>query len=135
MIPKSNESIILENFKIAKYPNYTYKMLIEDERIIGDTDSIEAIEQACYKILNTERYAFVIYSWNYGVELADLFGKPMPYVYAEAPRRITEALMHDDRIKQVNNFRLSHKKNDFTAIFDVVTVAGVLELSKGVKIL
>lgn len=134
MLPTASNIEVLQDFKIYRYPNFTYKMFIEEEKIVGDIDDLAAIEQACYKILNTERYAFVIYDWNYGVELQDLFGKPIPYVYSELPRRIKEALMNDDRVKDVNNFRLSHKKNDVKAIFDVVTVNGVLELSKGVTV-
>ena len=64
----------------AQMPSKSYRMLIEDERIIGNIDQLDAVAQACYKILNTERYVHVIYSWNYGVELQELFGKPIPYV-------------------------------------------------------
>lgn len=62
-------------------PNKSYRMKIADEKILGNIDELDAIAQACYKILNTERYQYVIYSWNYGIELQDLFGKPIPYVY------------------------------------------------------
>ncbi|MGL5511644.1 MAG: DUF2634 domain-containing protein, partial [Sporomusa sp.] len=105
-----------------------------DEKIVGNVDGLEAIQQAVYKILNTERYQYVIYSWNYGIELADLFGRPIPYVYSELPRRITEALTYDDRISNVTNFELSHNKNDVLAKFTVVTVAGTFDAEKGVTI-
>lgn len=38
-------------------------------------DGMEAVKQAVYKILQTERYKYVIYDWNYGVELEDLLEK------------------------------------------------------------
>lgn len=120
---------------IVAEPNKTYKMQVEDEKVLGHTDDLDAIEQACYKILNTERYRFVIYSWNYGIELQDLFGKPIPYVFSELPRRIHEALIQDDRIKDVTNFNLSNNKGDVLAEFTVVTTAGILEMGKGVKII
>ena len=86
-------------------------MNIDGERITGTmTDDIEAVKQAIYKILNTERYQYPIYSWNYGVELADLFGKPIAYVLPEIPRRIKEALVADDRIIDATAFELSHDK-------------------------
>jgi hypothetical protein len=109
-------------------------MQIDAERVVGDIDDLAAIEQAIYKVLNTERYEFPIYSWNYGVELADLFGKPIPYVYSELPRRIREALLNDDRIESVTDFELSHKKNDVLTRFKVTTTEGILELSKEVTI-
>lgn len=134
MLPTAIKTEILPALIETRYPNFTYKMQIEEEMIAGDTDDVIAVWQACYKILNTERYKYPIYSWGYGVELADLFGKPIPYVYSELPRRITEALMYDDRVQSVTNFHLSHKKNDVLAIFKVSTVAGVLEFSKEVTI-
>lgn len=115
-------------------PSRTYHMRVEEERISGQTDGLPAIEQAVYKILNTERYQFVIYSWNYGVELANLFGKPIPWVFAELPRRITEALLQDDRILSVTDFDLSHKRGDVLAKFRVQTIFGDLMVERTVKI-
>ena len=51
----------------------TYLMNIESNRIRGYTDDLDAVRQTVYKILNTERYENVIYSWDYGIELEDLF--------------------------------------------------------------
>lgn len=121
--------------KIESQPNKSYKMLVDDEKVLGTVDDLEAIEQACYKILNTERYQYVIYSWNYGVELQDLFGKPIPYVFSELPRRIREALTQDDRVTDVTDFDLSNNKGDVLAKFKVVTARGVIEMQKGVRIL
>lgn len=117
-------------------PNKTYKMMIDTDRIQGTiTDDLEAVKQAIYKIINTERYKFLIYSWNYGIELEDLFGKPIPYVLPEIPRRIKEALTQDDRIKDVLGFDLTYnRKGDVLAKFTVVTVYGNLEIEKVVNV-
>lgn len=119
----------------AQMPSKSYRMLIADERISGSVDDLDAIAQACYKILNTERYVHVIYSWNYGVELQDLFGKPLPYVYSELPRRIREALTRDDRVESVTDFDLSHTHGDVLAKFKVNTAYGSIEMEKGVTII
>jgi hypothetical protein len=92
--------------------------------INGYTDGKEAVQQAIYLILNTERYKFIIYSWNYGVELVDLFGKPMSYVIAELPRRIKEALLQDDRITDVNDFTFEVKRSRLYTTFTVTTIYG-----------
>ena len=120
----------------ATMPNRTYRMHIEEERVRGIlTGDIEAVRQAVYKILNTERYKHVIYSWNYGVELQDLFGKPMPYVLPEIPRRIREALLQDDRITDVTDFDLSYTKDgDVLAKFTVHTLYGDFEESREVRV-
>lgn len=115
-------------------PNKSYRMKIADEKILGNIDELDAIAQACYKILNTERYQYVIYSWNYGIELQDLFGKPIPYVYSELPRRIKEALTQDDRINSVEDFELSYNKGNVLAKFTVKTNLGNIEMEKGVNI-
>ncbi|WP_302306929.1 DUF2634 domain-containing protein [Megamonas funiformis] len=116
-------------------PNKSYRMKIADEKILGSIDELDAIAQACYKILNTERYQYVIYSWNYGIELQDLFGKPIPYVYSELPRRIKEALTQDDRINSVEDFELSYDKGNVLAKFTVKTNLGNIEMEKGVNII
>lgn len=119
----------------TQMPNKSYRMKIADEKIIGNIDDLEAIAQACYKILNTERYQYVIYSWNYGIELQDLFGKPIPYVYSELPRRVREALMQDDRVQSVDDFDLSYNKGDVLARFTVTTNIGTIDMEKGVTII
>ena len=116
---------------IETQPSYTYNIDYDnanggDGQIHGFCDKLAAMKQAIYKIINTERYAYVIYSWNYGIELADLIGKPIPFVYAEVQRRITEALINDDRIKSVTNFSFSHKGGDVSVTFDVSTIFGTV---------
>ena len=117
-------------------PNKTYKMMIDAERIQGTIISdLETVKQAIYKIINTERYKYLIYSWNYGIELEDLFGKPIPYVLPEIPRRIKEALTQDDRINDVLGFDLSYdKKGNVLAKFTVVTIYGSVDIEKGVNV-
>lgn len=117
-------------------PNKTYKMLVDDDQILGNiAENIAAVEQAAYKVLNTERYKNVIYSWNYGVELQDLFGKPMPWVLSEIPRRIREALIQDDRINDVTNFDLSYdKKGNVLASFTIKSIYGDVSAKKGVTV-
>lgn len=134
-LPQGTTSDINVAVASEQMPNKSYRMKIADEKIIGNIDELEAIAQACYKILNTERYQYVIYSWNYGIELQDLFGKPIPYVYSELPRRIREALMQDDRVQSVDDFDLSYNKGDVLARFTVTTNIGTIDMEKGVTII
>lgn len=117
-------------------PFKTYRMNIEEETVSGIiTDDLEAVRQAVYKILNTERYKHIIYSSDYGVELADLFGKPMPYVIPEIPRRIEEALLVDDRINKVDGFDLKYdKQGNVKCYFVVHSIFGDVEIERSVKI-
>lgn len=120
----------------APMPSKTYRMNIEEETVSGViTEDLEAVRQAVYKILNTERYKHVIYSSDYGVELADLFGKPMPYVIPEIPRRIEEALLIDDRITKVDSFDLQYdKQGNVNCYFVVHSIFGNIEMERSVKV-
>jgi len=133
MIPNINDDF-QEDFEIETGTSYTYKLDLEGKIVTGYIDGIEAMKQAIFKILNTERYEYVIYSWNYGIELADLFGQPIPYVLPELKRRITEALMQDDRILSVDNFSFETNKNKVHVTFTVHTIFGDVEAEKVVSI-
>jgi hypothetical protein len=103
MIP-STTGFLGQDFEFEEQPTYTYKMNLDTGTIRGYTDGLDAMRQAIFKTLQTERYQYVMYSWNYGVETLDLYGEPVSYVCPELERRITEALTWDERIKSVNNF-------------------------------
>lgn len=123
---------IPNDFEVVEEPSYTYRMVLpisenEATKFNGKTDELEAVKQAVYKILNTERYIYPIYSWDYGIELIDLFGQPIPWVYPELERRITEALVWDDRVESVTDFEFEDIKNAVHARFTVNTIFGSYE--------
>ena len=122
MLPNSN-GIVTEQ----EQPSLTYRMDVVNERIVGKIDGIEAVKQAVYKALNTERYNYLIYSWNYGVETKDLYGKDMDYVKSELKRRIGEALTQDDRIDSVSDFEFKVDGNKLTVFFVVNSNVGSFE--------
>lgn len=133
MIP-SVTGFLEEDFEIAEQPTYTHKMNLETNRIQGYTDKQEAMKQAIYKILNTERYQYVMYSWNYGIELMDLYGEPISYVCPEIERRIVEALTWDERIESVDNFEFNvSKKGELLVTFIAHTIFGDVEAEKAVN--
>lgn len=133
MIP-STTAFLEQDFEITEQPTHTYKMNLESNLIRGYTDGQEAMKQAIYKILNTERYQYVMYSWNYGIELLDLYGEPVSYVCPELERRITEALTWDDRIQTVDNFEFNiSKKGEILVTFTAHTVFGNVVAEKVVN--
>lgn len=124
MIP--NIDILMEEITDINYPGRTYKLAVDKDktRVNGYTDDLDAVKQAIYLILSTERYRFIIYSWDYGVELMDLIGKPMPYVMSELPRRITEALTQDNRINDVIDFEFEKNGKKLLTKFTVISNVG-----------
>ena len=133
MIPIAN--IVLRDIEIKRQPTKTYKMNLANKSIEGFCDNIDAMAQAVYKMLNTERFDHIIYSWNYGIEVKDLYSKPLDYVCLEIQDRITEALMQDDRITSVTDFDFEFPtKNTVLVKFTVHTIYGELKEEREVSI-
>lgn len=133
MIPQISDEL-QSNFEFEEESSKTFKLNIDKNTIVNYTDELDAIKQAIYLILNIERYEHVIYSWNYGIEIADLFGKPIPFVLSELKRKIKEALTQDDRIHDVNAFSFDVVKSMVHAKFTVITSYGEIEAEKVVVI-
>ena len=128
------EGFLSRDIRIRESVSRTYRMDLERVNIRGYTDQLKAMEQAVYKILFTERYHYAIYSWNYGVELADLFGEPVSYVLPEIKRRVEEALLQDRRIESVDDFNFEVGRGVVYADFKVHTVFGDFIVRKAVNI-
>lgn len=133
MIPGSN-TIVNTELEIIEEASKDYKLYINENTINGTVDGVEVMKQVIYKILNTERYEYIIYSWNYGIELQDLYGEQMNYVCSELERRITEALTQDDRVEAVDSFLFNtEEKRKLHVTFTVHTVFGDVEGEKVVN--
>ena len=133
MIPSTN-SILSTDLKVERQTSKTYKLDIENNVINGTCDNLESMKQVVYKILNTERYQNIMYSWNYGIELLDLFGQPINYAVSELKRRITEALIQDDRIQSVDDFEFKTDRRTVSMTFTVHTIFGDIQSDKVVNI-
>ena len=137
MLPTSPGEWVEEtssDFVFHTEPSYTSKLDVDHNTIVGHIDGLDAYKQAIYKILNTERYKYVIYSWNYGVELNDLIGKPIYYVVPEIERRITEAVSQDDRTLSVSGFEFDTSKRGVVHVkFTVTSIYGREEIEKDVE--
>ena len=133
MIP-STVGFLDQDFDIEEQPSLTYKMDLDGDSIRGFVDEQEAMKQTVFRILNTERYQYIIYPWYYGIETLDLYGEPVTYVVPELERRITEALVQDDRIKSVDEFAFEIDGHAVTVSFTVHTVFGDIQTEKEVDV-
>lgn len=129
MIPEDAIEIKLNE---DKEKTKTYK--ITDNKIQGFTDGINALQQAIYKELNTEKYEYPIYSFNYGIEIESLVGKDPIYVKIDLKRRIQECLLKDDRIISVDNFSYSISGDSMLCNFDVKSIYGDITITKEVNV-
>lgn len=115
-------------------PSKTYYINRNTNRISGYIDDKDAIIQAIYLILSTERYESVIYNWYYGTEFDSLVGKDRDFVKSELKRRIAEAILEDDRILDVTDFDISFNKDVANVVFLVETNIGDINISWEVNI-
>jgi len=107
-----------------KYYSKTYAM--NNNRIEGYVDNRAALEQAIYKILQTEQYAYPVYSFAYGVQLCKLPGREAPYVHSELKRMIREVLLRDNRINEVSGFEFEFKEDNCNCSFLVESIYGTI---------
>lgn len=138
MIPHQDEfdtAFINGGVEITRHSSFTYRMNIEDERIIGNVDGVEALKQAIYKCINTEP-DYIIYR-NYGVKKKDLFGKQKEFAYVKLCKRIEEALLFDDRINRIYNFFYQKDKSpsdELCMSFSVDSIYGTIDMEEMVSI-
>lgn len=123
MIPNTGDDL-RQDFVFTTIPSRTLKLNHDYHLVNGTIDQIQAVEQAVFLILTTERYQWLIFSWNYGVELKNLIGKDPEYCVPEIERRIREALLQDDRITTVENFQFEVNKKKVLTTFTVISIFG-----------
>ena len=135
MLPVRDDRVVIKS-EVEAIQTKTYTMAIFGDKIQGKTDGQEAMKQAIYKILNTERYEYPIYSWNYGIELKDLFGKSKTFCKVELVSRVKEALLQDERIIAVESFLFddTKKRESLAMTFTAKTIYGDVEIAKEVKV-
>jgi phage baseplate assembly protein W len=133
MVP-SAETLLNQEIEFVEGPSRTFRLDAPANLVSGHVDGREAVRQAIYLILETERYRYAIFSWNYGVELEDLLGQPMSYVLPEIKRRVREALLQDTRITAVDGFEFDVKRGVVAATFTARTKFGDVAAGKAVTV-
>ena len=131
MIPQELKDLDISLTEVEESTR-TYKL--SSDKVQGFINELEALQQAIYKVLNTEKYEYSIYSFDYGIEIENLIGKDINYVKVELKRRIQECLLHDGRIESVSNFQYSLSGDILTCTFDVVSIYGELNITKEVNV-
>ena len=118
---------------LAQIPSRTYRL--QNGRIAGWIDELAAMRQAIEKVLHTERFTWLIYTDNYGVELKSLLGEELNLVMAEMERIVREALSVDERIIEIENFQVTQEnRNTLLVSFFVTTIFGSIQMEQEVGI-
>jgi len=86
----------------------------------------EAIRIWIYKALSTERFRYLAYSWQYGIELHPFLGKVMSVQqrYSEIKRVIVECLMVNPYIKSIDTIDIQHEGDTVDISITLTTIYG-----------
>lgn len=132
MIPQGGTLTSGDAVTAVEQPSKTYQLDLTAKRIVGTVDGLEAVKQAAYKALRTERFGhLLIYTGDYGAELANLVGQ-RAFVESELRRRIREALVQDDRIADVVDFHFVFGSDSVQVDFTIVSTQGNFKMATGV---
>ena len=131
MIPTGG-SITNASVEEQQQPSLTWKLDLENKRITQMVDGLEAVKQAAFIILETERFAYLIYSFSFGSELQGLIGKSPLFVQSEVRRLIREALLQDDRITDVRDLTFQSNGDSMLVEFTIVTIFGDFTMTREV---
>lgn len=124
-MPTLPENITLETPAVSqRQPSLTWQIDKGTNRIRGEAEGLAAVHQAVEIILNCERFRWQIYKPYSGVQWDGLIGADPGFVSAQLLRRVTEALLMDDRVTGVTDFVPAVSGSTLTASMTVRTVCG-----------
>lgn len=123
VLPESNTLNLPGGVEFSQ-PGLTWKINQETRRIEGTVDGYESVRQAVEIILYVERFRWQIYTPYSGVQFDGLIGQNPGYVGSELQRRITDALVMDDRVTGIKDFAYTADGDKMTVSFTVTTVYG-----------
>lgn len=123
-----------QTITFQQQPSHTWSINQDTGRIEGICDGVDAVKQAVDIILHVQRFQWQIYQPYSGTMLDDLIGEDAGYVAAEVQRRVTEALLMDDRINSVTDYTYSFQEDTLSVEFRVNTVYGVIPTSMEVNL-
>ncbi|MCC8435488.1 DUF2634 domain-containing protein [Brevibacillus sp. M2.1A] len=131
MIP-TGTTILNAPVEAQEQPSLTWKLDLENKRITQMVDGLEAVKQAVFIILETQRFQYLIYSFDFGSELEGLIGKSPLFVQSEIRRLIKEALLQDERVIDVQNVTFQTEGDSMLVEFTVVSVFGDFTMTREV---
>ncbi len=91
----------------------------------------EAIKIWIYKILKSDRYKHLAYSWDYGQEFQEILSNGYTKQALEKiiPKHLKECLMINPYVKKVKNIQIDLEDEKVNLSFDVVTPYSEVKIS------
>lgn len=114
-------------------PSLTYRLDLDNGRIVGRVDKLEAVNQAIRKAIITPRFKCLIYDNQYGSEIEEaIISKDATRDYIEAVTEgfVKDALYPDTRILSVYDFQFEFKEDKAYVFFRADTIFGETEIEE-----
>lgn len=114
-------------------PSLTYRLDLDNGRIVGKVDGLEAVNQAIRKAIITPRFKCLIYDNQYGSEIEEaIISKNATREYIEAVTEgfIRDALRPDTRILSVYDFQFEFENDKAYIFFRADTIFGKTEIEE-----
>lgn len=114
-------------------PSLTYRLDLDNGRIVGRLDKLEAVNQAIRKAIITPRFKCLIYDNQYGSEIEEaIISKDATRDYIEAVTEgfVKDALYPDTRILSVYDFQFEFKEDKAYVFFRADTIFGETEIEE-----
>lgn len=114
-------------------PSLTYRLDLDNGRIVGKLDKLEALNQAIRKAIITPRFRCLIYDNQYGSEIEEaIISKSATRDYIEAVTEgfVKDALRPDTRILSVYDFQFEFKEDKAYIFFRADTIFGETEIEE-----
>lgn len=118
----------LEEIKVPAIPK-EYEIDFKTGQLTGRiVEGLEAIKIWIWLALQTPRYRYYIYTWDYGSEFEDLIGQgyTKEYIEAEAQRMTEDCLLINENIQSISDFSVSIENEKVTISFTANTIYGAI---------
>ena len=123
---ENSTSIKKKKIKVPK----EYEIDFETGQLTGKiVEGLEAIKIWIWLALQTPRYRYYIYSWNYGNEFEDLIGhgNTEEYIETEAHRLTEDCLLINENINSITDFKIKIENEQLTISFTANTIYGAIQ--------
>ena len=92
-------------------------------------EGLEAIKVWIWLVLQTPRYRYYIYTWDYGNEFEDLIGQGYTeeHMTTEAKRMTEECLLINENIRSISDFTIEMQNDQLTVSFTANTIYGSIQ--------
>lgn len=89
-------------------------------------EGVEAIKVWIWLALQTPRYRYYVYSWDYGSEFENLIGQGYSeeYIETEARRMTEDCLLINEDIQSISNFSVNMEDGALLVSFTANTIYG-----------